>query len=161
VDKVAVWVVAGLLAYICFVLTSISGKLDGLGMSGVEVATLNEVKPHSADAKEPHISFYREAESSLSNPAQGVLFVASVIAIFVSWHISRIYHNHQWTKRLLRKTYAQYNRPYPLRQDADLLHPDQDCVGDPPPPDGSIKDSWLPAHVHEYRYRMRLKRPPR
>ena len=159
-QKFAVFVIAGLLTYICFMLHSISGKLDELGISGVEVASISEVKQLSADTKEPRISFYKESDSS-GRPGNGFVVIASIIAVFVSWHFSRIYHNHQWTKRLLRKTYAQYNRAYPTEPRAGPLHPDQDCVGDPPPSDGAIKDSWLPAHVHEYRTRMRGMRPRR
>lgn len=92
---------------------------------------------------------------------QAAFVIVSLIALFISWHLSRIYHTHQWTKRLLRKTYSQYNRAYPVAKAAEPLHPDQDCVGDPPPPDGRIKDSWLPAHVHEYRDRIRFMRPRR
>lgn len=159
-EKFAVWVVAGLLAYICLILTSISGKLDDLGVAGVEIGAANEVKPRSLDLKEPRISLYREAQASAGTPTQTIIIVMSLIGVFVSWHISRIYHTHQWTKRLLRKTYAHYDRIHPVQEPAEL-HPDQECVGDPPPADGRIKDSWLPAHVHEYRYRMRLMRPRR
>lgn len=159
-EKFAVWVVAGLLAYICLVLTSISGKLDEIGVSNGDVTAVNEVKSQNSDLKEPRISLYREAQASGGIPTQTIIIVASLIGVFISWHLSRIYHNHQWTKRLLRKTYAHYDRSYPIPEPAEL-HPDQDCVGDPPPPDGRIKDSWLPAHVHEYRYRMRLTRPRR
>ena len=158
-EKFAVWVVACLLTYICLILTSISGKLDELSTGSVEFGALNEVKPQSSDLKEHRISLYQQTETSGNGLVQAVMIIAAVIAVVVSWHLSRIYYCHQWTKRLLRKTHAYDDRIYAMADSANAIHPDQDCVGDPPRPDGRIKDSWLPAHVHEYRKRgMRPQR---
>ncbi len=148
-DKLAVWVFAALLGYICFVLTSINGKLDDLNASGAQVAVLNEVKPQSFTGNDVQQIVYREAAPSVGTSMQAGFLLAAMISIFVSWHTSRIYHTHQWTKRMLKKTFTTYSEPHIVPARRDPVHVDQDCVGDPPRPDGRIKQSWLPAHAKE------------
>jgi hypothetical protein len=147
VEKLTIIVFAGLLAYICFVLTSINAKLDELNASGAQVAVLNEVKPQSYSADEPRDVGYQYSAPAGAEQMNAGYVIAAFIAIFVSWHVSRLYHTHQWTKRILRKTFASYSEPHVMPARREPLHLDQDCVGDPPLPDGRLKESWLPGNA--------------
>ena len=146
-ERAAIWIFAGLLAYICFVLTSISGKLDEFGASNLQYAALSDVtRERSPVGEAQQIVMSHQTAPSVTPMHIGLLLVA-MISVFVSWHLSRIYHTHEWTKTVLRKNYAYYTEPYRAPDAREALHTDQDCVGDPPRPDGRIKDSWLPCHV--------------
>jgi hypothetical protein len=145
------WVVAGLLAYICLVLTSISGKLDDINSSGMQIAIADEVKAENFPQTAIKTSLYQEATTSSSESIPTWMIIPAVLSIFISWHMARVYYTHQWTHRLLRKTYAHYNHPLVTPKSRDLIHPDQDCVGDPPRADGRIKNSWLPLHAQPFR----------
>jgi hypothetical protein len=147
VDKLAVWVLISLLAYICFVLTSINSKLVTSELSGAQYAVLNEVKPNSlSDVEAREVVMAVQPQSAVTSSNAAIALIA-VVSIFVSWHFSRLYHNHEWTKSVLRKRYAAFTEPYTVPVPHEPLHLDQDCVGDPPPPDGGIKNSWLPTHL--------------
>ena len=152
-QKFVVAVLIGLLGYICLMLTSINNKIDAIYASGTQYAVLNEVKPQSftGDAVQ-NVAFKDQSPVQLAPqtlPVNAGLMVVAMIAIFVSWHVSRAYHAHQWTKTILKKTYTHYRQPYQPPEPAAALHLDQDCVGDAPQPDGRIKESWLPAHAKE------------
>jgi hypothetical protein len=147
VEKAAIWIFAGFLAYICFVLTSISGKLDELSTSNLQYAVLSDTgreKPSVAMAEQ--IVMSHEARSFVT-PSNVGLALLSMVSIFVSWHLSRLYHTHEWTKAVLRKNFTLYAEPYRIPAPPETLHADQDCVGEPAVPDGRIKDSWLPLYI--------------
>ncbi|WP_125461592.1 MULTISPECIES: hypothetical protein [Rhodomicrobium] len=146
-DKLAIWVFAGLLAYICVMLTSINGKIDIIHASGTQIAVLSDVKNQTYTVNDGRMPVYRERANSSLSPLNAGLFLAGVIAMLVSWHMSRIYHTHIWTKTILKKTFGQYRPAYQVPARAEPLHPDQDCVGEPATPDGRIKDAWLPPSV--------------
>jgi hypothetical protein len=150
VDKLAVWILAGLLGYICLMLTSINSKIDAISDSGTQYAVLNEVKPQSFNGEEVQQVASRDQILPQASSVNTAFMLAGVIAIFISWHLSRIYHNHQWSKRILRKSFAHYDGPYILPAKREAIHPDQDCAGDPPAEDGRIKVSWLPMHVRGF-----------
>lgn len=148
-ERLATWVLAGLLAYICMVLTSIDNKIDALNMQNTQYTMLNEVKPQSYSAEEVQQVVYQEAIPSHATPMQAGFLIAAILSIFVSWHVSRIYHTHQWTKRILQKSFAHFREPHFIPEPGEPLHVDQDCVVDAPRPDGRIKDSWLPPHARK------------
>jgi hypothetical protein len=151
VQKLAIGVFLSLLGYICVVLTSINNKIDAIYTSGTQLAVLNEVKPQAYTAnKIQDIAFKNHDPVQLAPqlvPLNAGLMIAAAIAIFISWHLSRIYHSHQWTKRILKKTFNHYSEPYLKPVPAEPLHTDQDCVSDAPLDDGAIKESWLPPHA--------------
>jgi hypothetical protein len=153
VQKVLIGVFLSLLGYICVMLTSINSKIDAIYTTGVQYAVLNEVKPQSyAGERVQDVTFKSPGPAQIAPqlvPANAGLMIAAMISIFISWHISRLYHSHQWTKTILRKTFTQYCEPYLIPTPPEPLHADQDCVGDPPREDGSIKESWLPPHAKE------------
>ncbi|MDP9131409.1 MAG: hypothetical protein M3N35_13590, partial [Candidatus Binatota bacterium] len=47
-ERAAIWSFVGLLAYICFILTTISGKLDQISSSNLQYASINDVGPERA-----------------------------------------------------------------------------------------------------------------
>jgi hypothetical protein len=146
-ERTAIWVFAGLLAYVCFVLTSINGKMDEFNASNLQYAALSDYgRERPAVRRGEQIVMSHQTQSSLTPTHVGLALIA-MISVFVSWHLSRIYHAHEWTKTVLRKNYAPYAEPYHMTEPREALHGDQDCVGDPPRPDGRIKDSWLPHYV--------------
>jgi hypothetical protein len=164
VDKLAIWVFAGLLAYICVMLTSINGKIDGIYASGTQVAVLSEVNNNGFSVTDVQRPVYRERTASTLSPVNAALFLAAVASMVVSWHMSRIYHTHLWTKTILKKTFAQYRPPYQPPVPSEPLHPDQDCTGQPAIPDGRIKDAWLPPsfqRLDNARGRERMIQPSR
>ncbi len=147
-ERAAIWIFAGLLAYICFVLTSISGKLDEFNVTNLQYAALGDVgreRPQLGEVAQIAMSHQTQP---FVTPLHFGLVLFAMISVFVSWHLSRIYHTHEWTKTVLRKNYAYYTEPYGVPETRDALHTDQDCVGDPPLPDGRIKNSWLPYYVN-------------
>ncbi len=146
-DKLVAWVLAGLLAYVCLVLTSINGNLEALNASGTQVSVLSEVKQDSYRGEEPEQIAYQRSEAVRASPVQAGFIIATFIAIFLSWHFSRLYHTHQWTKKILRKSFAPYREPYITAVPREPVHLDQDCVSDAPLPDGRVKESWLPGHA--------------
>lgn len=148
-DKLIILVFAGLLGYICLVLTSINDKLELMNVSNAQVAVLNEVKSSSYPQDEIQQIAFHQSMSQPINPVQVGLIIAALISIFVSWHLSRIYHSHEWTKKILSKTFSPLNEPYIAPAKREFIHLDQDCVGDGPLPDGRIKDSWLPPHAKQ------------
>lgn len=143
-EKLAIWAFAGLLAYICVMLTSINGKIDAIYASGMQVAVLNEVNTQSYSSGDIQPAVFRESAASGLSPVNAALILMAMISMVVSWHISRIYHTHQWTKIILKKTFAQYRPAHPVPVKYEPIHPDQDCVGQAAVPDGRIKDAWLP-----------------
>jgi hypothetical protein len=146
-DRLAVWVLVGLLAYICFILTSIDSKLEADNQIGVRYAVLNSSQSQGLGGEAvQQISMAEEAKPLITHSSAGFTLIA-MISVFLSWHFSRIYHSHEWTKAILKKRYAYYTEPYRPAQPAQPLHPDQDCVSDPVPADGRIRKSWLPANL--------------
>ena len=146
-ERAAIWVFAGLLAYICLVITSINGKLDEFNASNLQYASLSDVKRETRPSGEAEQIVMSHQAAPFVTPTHVGLVLIAMVSVFVSWHLSRIYHTHEWTKTVLRKNYAYYTEPYRAPETREALHTDQDCVGDPPSPDGRIKDSWLPCHV--------------
>jgi hypothetical protein len=145
--RAKIWVFAGLLAYICFTLTFISVKLDEFNVNNLQYAAIGDLdreRPPVGDVAQ--IAMSHRAQPPVT-PLHFGLVLFAMISVFVSWHLSRIYHTHEWTKTVLRKNYAYYTEPYRESETRETLHADQDCVGDPPLPDGRIKDSWLPWHI--------------
>ncbi len=146
-EKLAAVVFAGMLGYICLMLTSINNKIDAMYGSGTQYAVLNEVKPQSFSGNEiQDIALKNDMALPLSASDAGYL-LAAAISIFIAWHVSRLYHSHQWTKTILRKSYVHYTQPYRTPAMPEAIHLDQDCVTDEPLPDGRIKRSWLPPHA--------------
>ncbi|NJM35245.1 MAG: hypothetical protein HC850_11630 [Rhodomicrobium sp.] len=149
-EKLAVWVFAGLLGYICLMLTSINSKIDAIYDSGTQYAVLNEVKQQSFNGGEVQQVAFRDQVFPQASSINTAFMLVGVISIFVSWHLSRLYYNHQWSRRILKKNFAQYDSPYIMPSKRETIHIDQDCAGDPPPEDGRIKVSWLPMHVRGF-----------
>ena len=148
-EKLATWALAGLLAYICVVLTSIDNKIDDLGARNTQYSVLSNIKPQSFSDEDVQQIVYHEALPLRGISLQTGFMIAAILSIFVSWHVSRIYHSHQWTKRILRKSFNGFSEPYVAGKSREALHVDQDCIVDPPRPDGRIKDSWLPPRVRQ------------
>lgn len=148
-DKLATWALTGLLAYICVILTSIDQKIDAINMQNSQFAMLNEVKHQNYSSTDVQQIAYHEAIPLPATPAQAGFLVAAILCAFVSWHLSKLYHNNQWTNRILRKSFAHFNEPHVVPKSRVELHLDQDCVGDSPSPDGRIKSSWLPPHAQK------------
>ena len=146
-ERAAIWIFAGLLAYICLVLTSISGKLDGINASNIQYAYLvDTMRQKSAADDIQEMAMTHETQPFVTSTQAGLALIA-MISVFASWHLSRLYHTHEWTKAVLRKNFTLYTDQYRVAETRDVLHADQDCVGDPPSPDGRIKNSWLPCHL--------------
>ena len=146
-QKLAAVVFAGLLGYICLMLTSINNKIDAIYASGTQYAVLNEVKNQSFTSGEiQEVAVKNQAVPQVTTADAGFL-LAAMISIFIAWHLSRIYHSHQWTKTILRKSFAVYKEPYQVPAAPNAIHLDQDCVADLPLPDGRIKESWLPPYA--------------
>lgn len=148
-DKLATWALVGLLGYACLLLTSISQKLDAFNLPDTEVAVLNEVKPQSFRIGEIQAGDFQKSASAATAPVSAFFFISVTIFAFVSWHMSRIFHMRQWTNRALRTRIAPYHHPHVATRRPEQIHPDQDCVSDPPAPDGGIKPSWLPDHARQ------------
>ena len=146
-DKLATWALVGLLGYICLLLTSISEKLDALDLPETEVAVLNEVKPQSFNLGEIPVSDFQKSSVSPTPPVSMFFLVSTAIFAFVSWHLSRAFYSRQWANKALRTKIAPYHHPHVAAIQPEPLHPDQDCVNDPPDPDGGIKPGWLPDHA--------------
>jgi hypothetical protein len=149
VDKLATWALVGLLGYICLLLTSISQKLDAFNLPDTEVAILNEVKPQSFRLDEIHSGEFQKSASAATTPVSAFFLLSVTIFAFVSWHMSRIFHTRQWTNKALRTNIAPYHHPHVAARPREPIHPDQDCVSDPPMQDGGIKPSWLPDHARQ------------
>lgn len=145
-ERAIIWIFAGVLVYICFVLASISGKLDEFIQPNLQYAALNDIDREKQPAGEVKQIVMSHQAQPFVTPMHAGLVLIAMISVFVSWHLSRIYHTHEWTKMVLRKNFALYAQPYRTPEPQEALHTDQDCVGDPPSPDGRIKDSWLPCH---------------
>ena len=146
-ERATILVFAGFLAYICFVLTTINTKLDEFNASNIQYAALTDVGPVKSSGRQVGQMAMRHQPQPFATPMHVGLVLIAGISVFVSWHLSRIYHTHEWTKTVLRKNFAPYTEPYRASETCEALHMDQDCVGDPPSPDGRIKDSWLPVHI--------------
>jgi hypothetical protein len=132
-------------------LTSINSKIDAIYTAGVQFTVLNEVKPQSYTGERiQDVAFKSQGPVQLAPqfaPSNAGLMIAGLIAVFLSWHLSRIYHSHQWTKTILKKSFTHYREPYVRPAEPGEIHCDQDCVGDAPSDDGAIRDSWLPPHA--------------
>ncbi len=148
-EKLATWAFAGLLAYICVILTSIDSKIDALNMQNTQVAMLNEVKPQSFTGDQLQQVIYEDAVPFHASSIQTGFVIAAILSVFISWHLSRIYHFNQWTKRVLQKSFAHFHQPQVKPKPSQALHPDQECIDDAPLSDGRIKSSWLPPHAQE------------
>ena len=146
-ERVAIWIFAGLLAYVCLVIASINWKLNELNASNLQYVAFGDVSRESRPAGEAQQLVMSHQTQPFVTPTLAGIVLIAMISVFVSWHLSRIYHTHEWTKTVLRKNYANYTEPYRTPEPQEALHTDQDCVGDPPSPDGRIKDSWLPYYV--------------
>jgi hypothetical protein len=146
-ERAAIWIFAGLLTYMCFVLTLINYKIDRNNPTNIQVAALSDVvRTGSTSSNIGHAVMLHQSQPTLS-PVHAGLGLLALASLFASWHLSRIYYTHEWTKMVLRKNFAPYAEPYVKAVTPDPLHADQDCVGDPPVPDGRIKDSWLPRDL--------------
>lgn len=146
-ERAAIWIFAGLLAYMCFVLTLINYKIDRNNPTNIQVAALSDViRTGSAGGNTERALLIHQPQTTVS-PVHAGLGLIALASIFASWHLSRIYYTHEWTKMVLRKNFAPYAEPYVKPFTPDALHADQDCIGDPPAPDGRIKDSWLPRDL--------------
>jgi hypothetical protein len=146
-ERAAIWIFAGLLTYMCFVLTLINYKIDRNNPDNIQVAALSDVtRTSAAGGSMEHAVMLRQSQPTLS-PVHAGLGLLALASIFASWHLSRIYHTHEWTKMVMRKNFAPYAEPYVKPHAPEALHADQDCIGDPPAPDGRIKDSWLPRDL--------------
>lgn len=157
-DRVATWVLVGLLAYVSLILTSINEKLDGYAISGAEVAVLNEVKPQSYSAGDIEPASFGAAPRPEDPFLSAGFVVVAAIFIFITWHIARLYYNHQWTRRVMRGSFATCNEPHVRSAPREPIHQDQDCIADPPSSEGHIKLSWLPAHAQRgYRHWLERK----
>lgn len=150
-ERLATWVLAGLLAYICLVLTSINNKIDVFNATTTEVAVLNEVKNQSYRSTGESEIVPRQSSFKSFDVMDAGYALMVLMAVFASWHFSRIYHTHLWTKKILRKNYAQNSGPAVDPAPRELIHMDQDCIAEPPSIDGRIKDSWLPPHARSMR----------
>ena len=148
-EKLATWALAGLLAYICVILTSIDSKIDALNMQNTQVAMLNEVRPQSFTGDQVQQIVYEEAVPFQASSMQTGFLIAAILSIFISWHASRLYHSNRWTKQILQKSFAHFREPQIAPQPNEPLHPDQECIDDAPLSDGRIKNSWLPPHAQE------------
>lgn len=146
-EKLATWALIGLLAYISAMVTSINSKLEVLNSPGTQYAVLNETKTQSYSGGELQQVVLKDNTQSSMTPLNAALMLTAMISLFASWHFSRIYHKHQWTKSILRKTFSQYGAAYRQTATYEPIHMDQDCIGDPALPDGRIKDSWLPPSL--------------
>lgn len=146
-DRLAVWLLVGLLAYICFVLTSIDAKLEADNQTGLRYAALNSAQSKAiGDGAVQQISMAEDAKPLVTHSSAGFALIA-MMGVFLSWHFSRIYHTHEWTKAILKKRYAYYTEPYRPAQPSEPLHPDQDCVSELAPADGRIRKRWLPSNL--------------
>ena len=144
-DHASRWVIIGILGYIGVVLTSINDKMGQLDLQNTEFAVLNEVKTQSftgAELVETSLAF---TPVTLDFPyALAALAIAAITSVFVTWHLSRLYHNQQWSKKILHKSYAYRREPVVDFRPREALHQDQDAIFERPLPDGRITDSWLP-----------------
>lgn len=146
-EKVTAWLLIGLLAYISFTLTAIDRKIDTLNLAETQYTVMEEVKNTSfTTAALPDVRQSVQPPAQLT-PASAGLYLGMFIGFFVIWHISKIYHLHQWTNSTLSKKLSHYKPSYFVPAPREVLHPDQDCAGDPPSPDGRIKGSWLPHNL--------------
>ncbi len=141
-------VIVGILGYIGVVLTSINDKMGQLDLQNTEVAVLNEVKTQSYTGAELTDTSLAFSPAKLDFPyTLAALTIAALTSVFVTWHLSRLYHNQQWSRKILRKSYAYRREPIVEFRPREILHDDQDAVFEKPLPDGRITDSWLPPRA--------------
>lgn len=144
-EKFTSWLLIGLLAYISFTLTAIDRKIDTLNLAETQYTVMDEVKTSFSTAALP------DERQSIQPPVQFTpgsigVYIAFSIGFFVIWHISKLYHLHQWTKATLSKKLSLYKQTYAAPAPREALHPDQECSSDAPSMNGRIKDSWLPQN---------------
>lgn len=144
------WVIIGILGYIGVVLTSINDKMGQLDLQNTELAVLNEVKTQSftgADLTETSLAF---TPATLEVPyALAAVVIAALASIFVTWHLSRLYHDQRWSKNILHKSYSCHREPIVNFRPREILHEDQDAIYEKPMSDGRITDSWLPSRAQK------------
>jgi hypothetical protein len=146
-ERAALWIFAGLLAYMCFVLTLVNYKIDRSNTTNIQYAALSDgARAGAPGGNMEHVVMLHQAQPTLS-PVHAGLGLIALASVFASWHLSRIYYTHEWTKMVMRKNFAPYTEPYLKPHTPEALHTDQDCIEDPPAPDGRIKDSWLPRDL--------------
>lgn len=144
------WVIVGVLSYIGVVLTSINDKVGRLDLQNTEFAVLDEVKTQSFTGAELADTSQAFTPASMNFPYTLVaLCFAALTIIFATWHLSRLYHNQQWTKKILRKSYAYRREPIVDLHAREILHEDQDAIFEKPLPDGRITDGWLPPRAQK------------
>lgn len=144
------WGAVGVLVYIGIVLTSINSKMNKLDFKNTEVAVLNEVKTQSYTGSELADVPQTVVPASTDFPyMMAALAIAALTITFVTWHLSRLYHNQQWSKRILRKSYVYGREPIVDIHSREILHEDQDAIFEKPLPDGRITDGWLPPRAQK------------
>jgi hypothetical protein len=144
------WVTIGILGYIGVVLTSINDKMTQLDLQNTEVAVLNEVNTQSFTGAELTDTSLAFTPATLDFPyALAVLVIAALTSIFVTWHLSRLYHNQQWSKKILSRSYDYRREPIVDFRPREILHYDQEAIHEKPLPDGRITDSWLPPKAQK------------
>lgn len=144
------WLIIGILGYIGVVLTSIDGKMSQLDLQNTEVAVLNEVNTQSFTGAEITDASLALTPAKLDFPyALAALAIAALTSIFVTWHVSRLYHNQQWSKKILSRSYDFRREPIVDFRPREILHTDQEAIYEKPLPDGRISDSWLPPKAQK------------
>ncbi|MBX2805089.1 MAG: hypothetical protein KTR19_03860 [Hyphomicrobiales bacterium] len=144
------WVAIGILVYIGVVLTSINSKMGYLDLQSTEVAVLNEVKTQSFSGNE--LSETKRAFSPAGldyNYTIAVLIITAITSVVLTWHLSRLYHNQKWSKKILSKSFSHRREPVVNFRQREPLHEDQDAIFEKPLPDGRITDSWLPPKAQK------------
>jgi hypothetical protein len=148
-EKVSRWLLIGILSYIGVVLTSINNKMDQNDLYNTQYTVLNEVSPQSYRGENLNEPAAVASSSIGISPVYAALMIAGFIGVFLTWHISRVYHDQLWSKQILGKSYSQYREPLVEPRKAEPLHYDQEAVFDAPLLDGQIKDSWLPPKAQK------------
>lgn len=145
-EKVTSWLLIGLLAYISFTLTAIDRKIDTLELAETQFTVMDEVKNTSfTTAALPDVRQNLQSPVQMT-PAGTGIYLGMLAGFFVIWHISKIYHLHQWTNSTLRKKLSHYKQTYVVPAQQEALHPDQECAGLESAINERIKDSWLPEN---------------
>lgn len=70
-----------------------------------------------------------------------------IVAIYLSWLLSKIYHQAKWTRQTLKKRLSTYKEPYALPAAREPLHPEQYFSGDTHQPNCVIRKEWLPSEL--------------
>ena len=139
------WGIIGILVCICIALISINNKINQLDMRNTEIAILDEVKNQSFTGVISAEKAEDFTSTSMDFPYMSAIMCFAILTVtFVTWHLSRLYHEIQWSKKILRKSYGYRREPIVDFRPKQVLHEDQDAIFEQPHPDGHITDSWLP-----------------